>query len=307
MNDVPPGWDYNPAAWSQRIPIVVLAAVGFLLAAYLALYQYRVVEDVWEPFFGRGSEIILNSPTSHLFPVSDAALGAFGYLLDAATGLIGGRNRWRTMPWMVVLFGVLIGPLGAVSLALVVIQPVVYEAWCTICLATAVISTLMIGPALDEVLASLQHLKRARREGRSVWRVFWGTEQVAPKPQIQNPKTSAATLGAAAQVVACALGIWLMAAPDVLGYRGAARINDLVIGPVAASIACVAIWEVARPLRWMNLVLGGWMAIAPAVLGFGGREAANAVLSGLVLCGLSLIGGRRTRRFDGRWKMLVGS
>jgi hypothetical protein len=37
--DVPPGWSYNPAAWSQRTPIVVLAAVGFVLAAYLALYQ----------------------------------------------------------------------------------------------------------------------------------------------------------------------------------------------------------------------------------------------------------------------------
>ena len=27
---VPPGWDYNPAEWSQRIPIAALAMVGLL-------------------------------------------------------------------------------------------------------------------------------------------------------------------------------------------------------------------------------------------------------------------------------------
>lgn len=174
--DVPPGWDYNPASWSERIPIVLLALLGFVLAGYLALYQYRVIGSVWEPFFGRGSEIILNSPTSRMLPVSDGALGAFGYLLDAATGLIGGPQRWRTMPWIVVLLGIFVGPLGAVSVVLVILQPVAYPAWCTICMATAVVSVVMIGPAMDEVLASLQHLKRERDAGRSVWRAFWGRE-----------------------------------------------------------------------------------------------------------------------------------
>ena len=32
----------------------------------------------------------------------------------------------------------------------------------------------MIGPAMDELLASLQHLKRASSEERSTWRTFWG-------------------------------------------------------------------------------------------------------------------------------------
>ncbi|HZW10027.1 MAG TPA: vitamin K epoxide reductase family protein [Phycisphaerales bacterium] len=172
---IPPGWDYNPASWRQRMPIVVMAVVGFVMAAYLSLYQYRVVSDVWEPFFGEGSRTILDSPLSRAFPVSDAALGALGYLADALAGVIGGVRRWRTMPWMVVIFGVLVGPLGLVSVALVVAQPVLYDSWCTICVATAVISVLMIGPAMDEVLASLQHLRRAReREDRSLWRAFWG-------------------------------------------------------------------------------------------------------------------------------------
>lgn len=176
ISDIPPGWNYNPASWRERIPIIALAAIGFAMALYLALYQYRVIPSVREPFFGRGSETILNSPTSQWLPISDAALGAFGYILDAATGVIGGRHRWRTMPWIVVLLGIFVGPLGAVSVLLVVLQPVLYNSWCTICLATAVISIVMIGPAMDEVLASLQYLKREHRAGKNLWKVFWGKE-----------------------------------------------------------------------------------------------------------------------------------
>ena len=173
---IPPGWEYNPADWSQRIPIAILALVGFGIASYLALYQWGVVGTVWEPFFGGGSEKILNSSVSEALPIPDAALGAFTYLLDASAGLIGSRRRWRTMPWIVVLFGLAVGPLGVVSVMLTVFQPVLYGTWCTLCLASAAISLAMVGPAMDEFLASLQHLKREHGKGRSLWRAFWGLE-----------------------------------------------------------------------------------------------------------------------------------
>jgi uncharacterized membrane protein len=176
---IPPGWSYNPAAWSERLPIVGLALVGFGIATYLALYQLRIIPTVWEPFFGDGSRKILNSGVSRVLPIPDAALGAASYLLDAVTGAIGGRSRWRTMPWIVILFGLAIGPLGAASITLVILQPVLFDAWCTLCLASAVISVGMIGPALDELLASLQHVKREHRCGRSLWRVFWGLDPAA--------------------------------------------------------------------------------------------------------------------------------
>jgi hypothetical protein len=174
VHDIPPGWDYNPSTWPQRLPIVALAMVGFVIAGYLSLYQLGVFGAVWEPFFGDGSRRILNSRVSHILPIPDAALGALAYLTDAAAGVIGGKRRWRTMPWIVVLFGLAVGPLGAVSIMLVIFQPVLYDSWCTLCLASAVVSLLMIGPAMDEFLASLQHMKRERRKGRSLWRVFWG-------------------------------------------------------------------------------------------------------------------------------------
>ena len=170
----PPGWRYNPSGWSQRLPIMALAFVGFGIAMYLALYQWGAFASVWEPFFGEGSRVILTSSISRLLPVPDAAVGAFGYLLDAVAGVIGGRQRWRTMPWIVVVFGLAVGPLGAVSILLVIFQPVLFDAWCTLCLASALISLLMIGPAMDEFLASLQYLRQQHLLKRSLWRTFWG-------------------------------------------------------------------------------------------------------------------------------------
>jgi uncharacterized membrane protein len=180
-SDTPPGWDQNPSSWQQRLPIVGLAVIGFLVAGYLALYQYGVFPTVWEPFFGSGSQQILHSWVSDVLPVSDATLGALGYLGDALTGAIGSTRRWRTMPWIVVLFGLLVGPLGAVSILLVIFQPVLFHAWCTLCLASAAISIIMIGQAMGEVLASLQFLRREYDAGRSVWHAFWGLG-VAPTP-----------------------------------------------------------------------------------------------------------------------------
>jgi hypothetical protein len=51
---------------------------------------------------------------------------------------------------------------------------VLLDAWCTLCLASALVSLAMKGPAMDEVLASLQHVARAVRREESSWRAFWG-------------------------------------------------------------------------------------------------------------------------------------
>jgi len=37
---------------------------------------------------------------------------------------------------------------------------------------------VMIGPSMDEFLASLQYMKRARNSGKSLWRTFWGYKDV---------------------------------------------------------------------------------------------------------------------------------
>ena len=49
----PPGWSYNPSSWSDRAWIIAVAAIGFVISGYLALYQWNVIGAVWEPFLGR--------------------------------------------------------------------------------------------------------------------------------------------------------------------------------------------------------------------------------------------------------------
>ena len=181
--NIPPAWDYNPSSWPQRLPLVVVAGVGMLIATYLGLYQVRVFDTIWEPFFGDGSKKILNSSVSKLLPIPDGFLGAIGYFADAVTGVVGGKGRWKTMPWIVIVFGVAVGPLGLVSIMLVVSQPVLFNAWCTLCLTSAVISIVMISPAVDEMLASLQFLQRVKRSGHSVWKAFWGNKSIIHQVQ----------------------------------------------------------------------------------------------------------------------------
>lgn len=173
---IPPGWNYNPSSWSQRLPLVIIAVIGFLIALYLGLYQLRIFSSVWEPIFGNGSERVLNSSISKALPVPDGLLGAFGYLLDVVTGIVGKTDRWKTKPWIVILFGIAIGPMGLVSVMLVIFQPVLVGAWCTLCIVTAIISVVMMSPAMDELLASLQYLKRVKATGGSIRKAFWGKQ-----------------------------------------------------------------------------------------------------------------------------------
>ena len=109
----------------------------------------------------------------------------------------------------------------------------------------------------------------------------------------------------AAQAVACVLGVWLMAAPGALGYGGPARVNDLVIGPVAASIACMAMWQVLRALRWGNVALGGWLVLAPLILGYDSIAIGHSILLGGALAGCSFVRGRIARRMGGGWRALA--
>lgn len=176
-----PPWKYNPSSWSQRLPICALAAVAGLIATYMALYQWRVVGSVWDPVFGEQTAKVLDSDVSekmrHWMLVPDAALGAVGYFSEALLGLAGSTRRWQFRPWLVILFGIDVIPLGIVSVILVVLQGTVVGFWCFPCLVTAAISVLLVYWAYDEVWSSLRFLKQVwdRTHDRTVlWRTFWG-------------------------------------------------------------------------------------------------------------------------------------
>jgi uncharacterized membrane protein len=176
--DFPPELNYNPSSWSKRTPLIIASSIGFCIALYLAFYQMHVLKNVWEPFFGNGTKEVLTSTLSQKFPIPDALLGAFGYLFDIIFGSIGSTNRWRTKPWIVLLFGIVVALLGLTSIFLVLAQLLFLKSACTLCLCSAIISISLINPAMHEVLASVHYLKKAKIKHLSVWQALWGNKEI---------------------------------------------------------------------------------------------------------------------------------
>ena len=313
--ELPPGWSYNPSTWLQRGPIIALAIVSFLMSRYMAAYQLGYVGHAWDPFFsgGEGTRRVLGSEVSKMFPISDAGLGALAYLLEALSGFMGGRDRWRTMPWMVAMFGFLVVPLGATSIVLMMLQPIAVGHWCTLCLASAALMLAMIPLAVDEVVAMVQFLAQARREGKPLWRTFWlggtieGKQGDDRSPALDAPlahKTAAMVWGVSLPwplLLSTALGIWLMAAPAVLGSAGAAANSDVIAGALVATVAVTAMGEVTRSFRFLNIVLGLWIVAGPWLLsGATTSSTWNGAIAGLLVVVLSLPRGRIGERY-GSW------
>jgi hypothetical protein len=317
---MPPGWSYNPSSWPQRSIMIALAFAGLLVSRYLAAYQLGYTHQVWEPFFGEGTRRVLNSSMSHSLPVSDGGLGAFAYTFEFLMGWMGGPARWRTMPWMVTFFGILVIPLGFVHVFLVISQPVTVGAWCTLCLLAAAIMLPMIPLQVDEVIAMGQNLVAAKRGGQSLWDAFWkggpveGSEEDERTPQMESlPERSGALLGASVWgmslpwtlLISIIIGLWLMVSPDVLGVGGTAADALHLGGAVIVVVAVVAWAEPLRALRYLNLLLGLAVAVLPWVLGGAtptGRV--SALLGGLLVVALALPRGTVRERY-GAWDRWV--
>ena len=107
------------------------------------------------------------------------------------------------------------------------------------------------------------------------------------------------------QMAAAAVGLWLMTSPSVLGFDGAARTNTLIIGPIALSMAVIAIWEIGRELRWVNVAIGAWLLVSPLILGYETEPLINSMVAGVLLIGFSLIRGTVSGKYGGGWKSLI--
>jgi hypothetical protein len=171
----PPGWDENPTAWPKRGRLAAPAFAGLCVAGYLTLYQLGVLSTVWDPFFGRGSIAVLEWTR----PLPDAALGVLAYAAELALTFIGGEDRWRTGPWTVIALGAVIVSGAITSVALMIVQPVAVGHWCSLCLVSAALSLVILPLGIDEPLAGLQHLARARASGRSAWRALLIADETA--------------------------------------------------------------------------------------------------------------------------------
>jgi hypothetical protein len=109
-----------------------------------------------------------------------------------------------------------------------------------------------------------------------------------------------------AQIINAFLGVWLMASPGIFGYHGPGRTTELIVGPVAATLAIIAIWEVTRVVGKANVALGVWLIIGPVVaLGYESVvPVINDFVVGVTMIALARTRTRRSGKFGGGWSSL---
>jgi nucleoside-diphosphate-sugar epimerase/uncharacterized membrane protein len=322
--DMPPGWSYNPSSWLQRMPIILLAFVGLYFSRYLAAYQLGHIDAAWDPFFGgtraglNGTEDVVTSDVSEAFPIPDAGMGVAVYLLEIVIGLVGSQRRWRTMPWVTIAFGILIVPLGIVSIGFIIIQPIVIGTFCTLCLIGAAAMLLQIPYSLDELVATSEFLYRKWRKGEPVIRIFFTGDTDEGEAPAERKRTFEL---APNQIVGSFFGggiglpwnlvlslpvaLWLMFTPLSLGSDGGIANVNHVVGSLALTFAVIALAETGRPARYVNVALGAILIGSLVFVEARGAEIASAILAGIALIALALPKGKITRRWGLYHKLIV--
>lgn len=277
---VPPGWSYNPSSWPQRWIMIVLGFFGWVVSRYLGAFQLGYSDFAWDPFFGESTMKVLNSKMSHSLPVSDGAFGALAYTFEFLMGWMGSPTRWRTMPWMVTFFGILVIPLGLVHIFLVISQPIVVGEWCTFCLLAAGIMLPMIPLEFDEVIAMGQHMVQAKRRGDNMWHVFWKggkafeeNEDTRSADILDLPNKPVAVFKSSVWgmsvpwtlLISTVLGITAMFMPAAFGVSietMPAHIFHLA-GALITVVSVISMGEIVRLGRYGNILLGLGLAVAP--------------------------------------------
>lgn len=318
----PPGWDNNPSSWLQRLPIILLALFGFFMSRYMAAYQLGHLDAVWEPFFAgtggqlNGTEEIITSEVSEAWPVPDAGLGGIVYALEILLGLVGSTQRWRTMPWVVAAFGLLIVPLGVVSITFVIIQPIMIGTWCTLCLIGAAAMLLQIAYAFNELVATGQFLRRRQRAGAPVLKIFFtgDTDEGPDEPLEDDFHRSPGALmkdilrtgvGLPWNLALClAVGLLLMLTRVTLGNEGSMANWDHLLGALIITVAGIAIAESARPVRYLLIPLGVALFVTPLMHDVELPSLLASFACGAAVIVLSLRRGRVSYRY-GDWNRLL--
>jgi hypothetical protein len=315
--EIPPGWSYNPSTWHQRMPMIVLALFGWFISRYLAAAQLGYIPQAWEPFFGEGTERVLHSEISRMWPVPDAGLGALVYTLEFLMAWMGGKTRWRTMPWMVFFFFILVVPLGLAHITLVILQPVAVGYWCTLCLLAAFLMLLMIPYTVDEVVATGQFVRKSVKDGKPFWRVFFiGDTVEGGGPDERTPAYGAPVSGMIAPMhwgvtaswnlaLGAFLGLWIMLTPAIFGMEGAAQNSNFIAGALIITFSIISMAEVIRAGRYLNVVLAAWIILSPFLLAGAGQGGTwSNLVAGAIVMLISLRRGK-VRETYGGWDRYI--
>lgn len=262
---IPLGWSYNPSSWVQRMPIICLCLVCWFTARYMAAYQLGYLNEIWDPVFNNGTLKVITSAISNAFPISDAGLGAAAYTIETLMGCKGGSKRWYTMPWLVIMFGILVIPVGLISVILIMLQPIMIGYWCFWCLLTALCMLIMIALTVDEVMAVLQFLMQTTRDGRPFWKTFWkGGEDIHPDPQQTYPDPIRISDSFQNMIKGTTIswnlffsifiGMWFLFSENIENSSKTAAYMH-ILGALIVTTSILSMAEILRTGRFLNILL----------------------------------------------------
>jgi len=306
---MPPGWSYNPSSWAQRFPIAFFAFVCWMLSRYLCSYQLGYIDTAWDPFFSPGTQGVLDSEISKAFPISDAGLGAFAYTMEFFSVLAGATNRWRTAPWLVLVFGILVIPVSLVSTILIILQPLAVGTWCTICLVTAACMLIPIPFAIGEVAATIQFLLHSKDKSFLEVLMFGApcpgekeelnpTSMQAPILTILKASLSGITLPWNL-VISALIGIIVMMLGSFTDKNTLLYTVDPIVGAFIAITSIVSLAEYVRSYRYLNMLFGSILLILTMICFF--QQPINLLAIHFILAILVIVLAKRKGAIKERW------
>jgi len=188
--------------------------------------------------------------------------------------------------------------------------------WSTLALIGAAAMLIQIPYSLDELLATLQFMRRRVKVGRRWLRVFLfgdpdeGKSGTAADEFDARPGTVFRDMWTGGVslpwnlAAAAAIGLWLMFTRVTLGAEGGMANADHLIGALALTIISLAAAEVARPLRYLLIPLGVGLFVTPFVNGADASATIASIVCGIGLVLLSFRRGRIAQHY-GAWQRLI--
>jgi hypothetical protein len=215
------------------------------------------------------------------------------------------------------MFGIVVVPLGVVSIYFIIIQPIVIGTWCTLCLMAALAMLIMIPFTLDELVAMGQYLAQSSRRGERLLRVFFMGGASPGSGNDQHPSFGTPlrqTITSAVRgitvpwrlLVNAMLGASLMFTRLLFGTVPPMANSDHLIGALIVTVAVMAMAEVGRSLRFINIEFGLWLVIAPWIWNGASNTASwMEVIIGVAVILLSLPRGKRSNEHYGSWDRYI--
>jgi hypothetical protein len=229
------------------------------------------------------------------------------------------------MPWLVLLFGFMIVPLGAISITFIIIQPIILDTWCTLCLIAAAAMLLQIPYSFDEIVATLVFLRRRAKAGRPWLSILFTGDTDEPVQEEEKTRLKHDRSGDNLQrpiseviremlqggisipwnlAVSALIGLWLLFTRITVDSTGAMANADHLIGSLVLTVTITAFAEVMRSLRFLNIFLGLALMITPFIFSAGIASMFTTLICGLALIALSLPRGKVAGSY-GTWNRFV--